>query len=183
MEEIKVTVIGSCVCRDLFEKDPEHFSFHTDIRFSSPISIMSEPVDFVKADFDCFTKNVKTVNGNWYKKNLINDINKTVFSALKERHGDYLILDFAESRISLAEIRWPNRNDSLLLTKSVSFKAHYQNNLKKNIFKNTSIKTISPLEYDDEYWAKTIYSFADKLLEIFDEEKIIDKKYACKALY
>ena len=58
-----ISVIGCCVCRDLFESDTENFSFHTDIRFYSPISMISSPVDFIKADFSDFTKEVKTVNG------------------------------------------------------------------------------------------------------------------------
>ena len=97
--------------------------------------MLAKPVDFVKADFDSFIKDVPTVNGKWYKKNLINDINKTAFDALKERHGDYLILDFAESRIPIAEIAWSDKPDSLLVTNSVSFRAHYNASFLKNILK------------------------------------------------
>lgn len=171
---IEVSVIGSCVARDLFEKDNgENFSFHTDIRFQSPISMLAEPVDFIKADFTHLTKKVPTVGGNWYKKNLINDINKTSFDALKERHGEYLILDLGESRISLAELSWPNREDKLLVSNSVSFRSHYSTNLSKNILKGTKIKSINPLEYSDDYWKQTIKEFAIRLLDIFKEEKII----------
>ena len=92
----EISVIGCCVCRDLFEKDTENFSFHTDIRFSNPISMLSDPIEGINADFGDFIKDVKVVNGKWYKKNLINDINKTAFKALEERHGEYLILYFAE---------------------------------------------------------------------------------------
>lgn len=169
-----ISVIGSCVCRDLFEKDNgENFSFHTDIRFSSPISMLSNPVDFVHADFDTFIKDVKVVNGKWYRKNLINDINKTAFDALKENHGEYLVLDFAESRISLAEISWPNKEDKLLVSYSTSFRSHYYASFKKNIFKDTSLKIINPLSYDDEYWKNVVVEFASKIKTIFDEEKII----------
>lgn len=169
-----VSVIGSCVCRDLFEKDNgENFSFHTDIRFSSPISMLSEPVNFVHADFETFVKDVKVVNGKWYRKNLINDINKTAFKALEENHGEYLILDFAESRISLAEISWPDRTDKLLVSYSTSFRSHYSASFKKNIFKNARLNILNPLTFNDEFWIKTVKDFANKLLKIFDEEKII----------
>lgn len=168
-----ISVIGCCVCRDLFESDTENFSFHTDIRFSSPISMISAPVDFIKADFSDFTKEVKTVNGKWYKKNLINDINKTAFKALQERHGEYLVMDFAEARISLAKISWKNRLDKLLVTNSVSFKAHYNASLKNNIFKDTKLEIINPLEYSDEFWRETIKEYSREILKIFDEEKII----------
>lgn len=179
-----ISVIGSCVCRDLFEKDNgENFSFFTDIRFSSPISMLSSPVDFIKADFNCFQKNVPTVNGNWYKKNLINDINKTAFEALREKHGEYLVLDFAESRISLANIKWNDKNAQLLVSNSVSFRAHYSASLSKNIFKDTSLEIINPLEYSDEFWKQTILDFSKELLKIFSEDKIILVKNKPGRLY
>lgn len=170
----EVTVIGSCVCRDLFEKDNgENYLFKTDIRFSSPISMLSNPVKFAKAGFEDFPKKVKVVGTNWYKKNLINDINKTAFDALKEKHGEYLILDFAESRIPLVKIRWKGKNEELIVTHSVTFKGHYDCNLSKNVFKNTSLEIVNPMSYDDNFWKKTIKSFSEKILELFDEDKII----------
>lgn len=170
----EITVIGSCVCRDLFEKDNgENYSFQTDIRFSSPISMLAEGVDSIKIDFDNFIKDVKTVNGKWYKKNLINDINKTAFSALKERHGEYLVLDLGESRISIAKIKCQNSDKELLVSNSVSFRAHLEASFRKNVFKNASIETINPLEFDDSFWKQTIKDFSKRILELFDEEKII----------
>ena len=173
MEEKRITVIGSCVCRDLFEKASDNYSFHTDIRFTSPISMFAKPVDSIKANFDTFIKDVKTVNGKWYKKNLINDINKTTFDALKERHGDYLVLDFAESRISVAEIVWPNKTDKLFVTNSVAFRAHYSASFSKNIFKGTKIINHNPLSYSDEDWKTSIFAFAKNILTLFEEDKII----------
>ena len=169
----EISVIGCCVCRDLFEADTESFSFHTDIRFSSPISMLSQPVDFMQADFSHFTEDVKTVGGKWYKKNLINDINKTAFTALEQRHGEYLVLDFEEARISLANIKWPGTPHSLLVSNSVSFRAHYQASLKYNVLNGTQIDVISPLDYDDGFWKRTIEAFAKKITGIFAEEKII----------
>lgn len=170
---VKITVIGSCACRDLFESDSENFSFYSDFRFMSPISITSKPVNGFRLDFCHFPKRVKFINGNWYKKNLINDFNKTAFSALDEKHGDFLVLDFAESRIGLAEIFWDGIDDSLLLTNSVSFKSQYRANLKNNILKNATIKTINPLEISDDLWRDSIRTFSEKIKKVFNEENII----------
>lgn len=170
----EITVIGSCVCRDLFEKDNgKNYSFQTDIRFSSPISMLSKSIEFVRAEEKHFENKVDVVGTNWYKKNLINDINKTAFEALKKRHGEYLVLDLAESRLSLANLKWNNHTQSLLVTNSVSFRGHYKNNLSKNIFKNTSFDVISPLSFSDDYWRDTIKAFVERLEEIFEEDKII----------
>lgn len=170
----EITVIGSCVCRDLFEEDNgKNYSFQTDIRFSSPISMLSEPVDFVLAQQDNFGKKVDIVGTNWYKKNLINDINKKAFDALEKKHGEYLILDLAESRLPLANLHWKKNDKTLLVTNSVSFRGHYKINLSKNIFKGTTFDVISPLHFSDFFWEKTIKEFANRLKKIFKEEKII----------
>ena len=170
----ELTVIGSCVCRDLFEKDNGiNYSFKTDIRFTSPISMLSKPVNYIHADQNLFQKKVDVVSGNWYKKNLINDINKTAFDALKEKRGEYLIIDLAESRLPLANIRWKNRTESLLVRNSVSFRGHYKTNLSKNIFKGTTFEVINPLMYDDDLWKVTIENYVNKLKEFFEEDKII----------
>ena len=86
MEKIKLSVIGSCACRDFFEYDNDQYEFHTDIRFCSPISLLAEPLDGIKVDFSDMTRKAMDVNGNWYKKTIINDINKTALSSLKENH-------------------------------------------------------------------------------------------------
>ena len=173
METKKISVIGSCACRDLFEKEPDTFSFFTDIRFSSIISMLSPSISSIHASFDCFIKDVKTLNGNWYKKNLINDINKTAFDALRERHGDYLILDLAESRIPLANIYISNCKDPLVVTFSTAFRTHFEASFSKNILKNANIQVINPLDVDDSIWKDTVESFVKEILSIFEEDHII----------
>lgn len=172
MDDKSVSIIGCCVCRDLFMND-DSFRFHTDIRFSSPISLIAEPVDFIKADFSHFKKKAMDVNGNWFKKTLINDINKTAFQALEERHGKYLIIDFTEARMALAKFSWPNKKETLLVSYSSAFRKQYAANLKNNIFKNATFEITPPLSIDDSTWENTLKEFAKRILKIFDEENII----------
>ena len=172
MNEKSISIIGCCVCRDLFMND-ETFTFHTDIRFSSPISLLAQPVDFIKADFADFKKKAMDVNGNWFKKTLINDINKTAFDALKERHGKYLVIDFTEARMAIVKFSWPNKNDHLLVSYSGAFRKQYSANLKNNVFKGATFEILPPLSFDDSFWENTIKTYAQKLLEIFEEENII----------
>lgn len=168
-----ISVIGSCVCRDLFMGDKENFEYLTDVRFSSPISMLSEPVDFIHADFEHLSKKAMDVNGNWFKKTLINDINKTTFKALEERHGDYLIMDMAEARMNLATISWPCHKDKLVVSNSGLFRKHYRFNLSKNIMKNTKLEITQVLSLSDEYWDKIIKQYAEKILSLFKEDHII----------
>ena len=169
----KVSVIGSCVCRDLFMNDEGNFEFHTDIRFSSPISVLAKPIESIKVDFDHLKNKAMDVNGNWFKKTLVNDINKTAFNALKERHGEYLVTDLAEARMNIATISFPNISEKLQVTNSGLFRKHYRFNLSKNIFKNVKIDITKVYSLDDDYWKMIIADYSKKLLEIFKEENII----------
>ncbi len=168
-----VTVVGSCVCRDLFMDDEGNFEFCTDVRFSSPISMLANPVKSIVINFDNLNNKAMDVNGNWFKKTLINDINKTTFEALNERHGEYLITDLVEARMQIAEIMHPNELAPLVITNSGVFKKHYRYNLQKNILKDCSIKIINPSDIDESTWENTINTYIDRLLCLFDERKII----------
>ena len=173
MEKIKLSVIGSCACRDFFEYDNDQYEFHTDIRFCSPISLLAGPLDGIKVDFSDMTRKAMDVNGNWYKKTIINDINKTALSCLKENHGDYLILDFAESRMRVADVSFPNIEGKLKISYSGAFRKQYTANLSRNVFKGAKFDISEPCFFDDDYWKKVIEEFSSRLLEIFKEENII----------
>lgn len=173
MEKIKLSVIGSCACRDFFEYGNDQYEFHTDIRFCSPISLLAEPLDGIKVDFSDMTRKAMDVNGNWYKKTIINDINKTALSSLKENHGDYLILDFAESRMRVADVSFPNVEGKLKISYSGAFRKQYTANLSRNVFKDAKFDITEPCFFDNDYWTKVIEEFSSKLLEIFKEENII----------
>ena len=91
-------------------------------------------------------------------------------------------MDFAEARIGLAQIHFPDQR-SLLVTNSVSFREQYSANLKNNILKDTKLEYDSPLEYDDAFWRTTIEAFAERLKTLFAEEKIILLKNRQAELY
>lgn len=168
-----VSIIGSCVCRDLFMGNKEKYEYLTDIRFSSPISMLAKPLNFINADFKHLKKRAMDVNGNWFKKTLLNDINKTAFSSLEEKHGEYLITDLVEARMNIATIRWTNREEQLVLTNSGLFRKHYRFNLCKNIMKNTSIEVTRVFSLSIDYWDKIIKEYTDKILSLFKETNII----------
>ena len=170
MEEKRISVIGSCPCRDLFE-GAEEFTFHTDIRFVSVISMMSNSVD-TKICIDDLSKKAGIFNGNWYKKNLVNDFNKVVFDSLAERHGDYLIVDLAESRLPLADIEFAN-GQKLTVTYSTCFKSHYLANLKDSKLKGAKLSFRNPIDISDDEWRDSIKRMVKEIKKIFDEEKII----------
>lgn len=171
-KKTKITIIGSCVCRDLFEGSDD-FEVLTDIRFCSPVSILSKPINDIKLTSNFFKRKAKHSKGQWFIKNLINDFNKTIFDSVKSKHGDYLILDLAESRIPLLSLTFVDSKQNLVLTESSPFREHYQLNLKNNLLKNTTCKHLIPNSIDDLEWKRIIKQYSNELKTIFDEENII----------
>ncbi len=172
MDDKSVSIIGCCVCRDLFMND-DSFSFHTDIRFSSPISLIARPSKTIKIDFNNFPNKALEADGKWFKKTIINDVNKTAFQALKENHGKYLIIDFVEARMDLADINIGKNGERLTVTNSGIFKRQFSANLSKNVFKNCEMRIIHSNQVGDDVWKQTLQEFADKIRCIFDEKNII----------
>lgn len=170
MEEKRISVIGSCPCRDLFEGADE-FTFHTDIRFVSVISMMSNSVS-TKISIDDLSKKAGIFNGNWYKKNLVNDFNKSVFDSLVERHGDYLVIDLAESRLPLVDFEFED-GQKLTLTYSTCFKNHYLANLQNTKLKDAKMSFRNPIDIPDEQWKDSIKRMVVEIKKLFDEDKII----------
>lgn len=170
MKTISVSVIGSCPCRDLFE-GAEEFTFHTDIRFVSVISMMGNSV-VTKICIDDLSKKAGIFNGNWYKKNLVNDFNKCVFESLAEMHGDYLVVDLAESRLPLVDFEFDD-GQKLTLTYSTCFKNHYLANLQNSKLKGARMSFRNPIDIPYERWEDSIKRMAVEIKKIFDEERII----------
>ena len=168
-----ISIIGSCACRDFFEFNKNDFEIMTDVRFSSPISIVSNPLSNICISMTDFTKDIKSISGNWYKKTVINDFNKTIFSALRSRHGEYLVLDLAESRIPLAKITDKVSSENTIITFSTAFRKHYYASLKRKPLNSISIESISPLSIRREEWLFALKKFVDQILKIFDPSKII----------
>lgn len=66
---MKITVIGSCAARDLFNyAEKDEFSFHRDVRFTSPFSLVSEPFpEKYRISIDDFINDAPTYNSKWFR--------------------------------------------------------------------------------------------------------------------
>ena len=180
----KFSVIGSCISRDLFPVNSPDYTFHTDIRFTSPYTLVSEPVpQQYRITHDDLSEGAGEYGGNWYRKNLWNDINKTVFEALHERHGDYLVVDLADVRIPIAKIRFPGEDKDYFVSNSLPFMAQYEASLKNNKLSDAEITVISPRDIPITEWTAALEAYAKKIGEIFDYEKVILIKNICVSDY
>ena len=173
MGKISVSVIGSCACRDFLEFGQSDFEVKTDIRFSSPISLVSKPLNNLNLTFDDLKKATFDVNGKWFKRTLINDINKTAFSSLKNKHGKYLLIDFCEARMNIAIIRKKGSCEEIYITHSGLFKKYYSTNLKNGALSGYELEIINPLSFSDNFWNSIMDQYVAYILSLFDEQNII----------
>lgn len=163
------SVIGSCPCRDFLEFHKDRYNVETDVRFQSIFSIVANPLSGAFFDESIFKKNLSKDDTNWFRKNLLIDLNKNLFNKLNERHGEYLIIDFAETRSMLARIF--HNNEELLVTWSSVFRRHFKSSMQ--IFNKDSFEIINPLTIPKESIYKCIESFLESIKKIFPTDKII----------
>ncbi|MBQ8163603.1 MAG: LicD family protein [Clostridia bacterium] len=180
----RFSVIGSCISRDLFPIGDENYTFHTDIRFTSPFTLVSDPITPQRQiDHEDMAQPVPTYSTEWYKKNICNDVNKTVFEALKERHGDYAIIDLADIRIPILKITFEGDEKAYYISDSLPFRAQYEGNLRNNKLQGAIIERISPRDIPLDSWHKALEKYAQRLNEIFDYDKVILIKNECVSEY
>lgn len=173
--KVSVSVISSCIGRDLFSFDDARYEFKTDIRFTSPFTIANNPIPkeymISKDDFINPTSNY---DSNWFHKNLINDVNKVAFDSLTNLHGDWVVVDLADARINIAEVTFKDcQNEKYYISNSLPFKLHYNASLKLNKLKDIEIKEKNPLEFSMDEWESQIKNYKKRLLEIFSPDHII----------
>lgn len=156
---INVDIFGSCVTRDLFEFDKQRcFKINEYIARQAVISSLSKPLYYSKENIH--------LSSNFQKKQIESDLNKDIFLKLQNSLGEYLIIDMIEERFKIAKI------DRSYITVS--------NELNLSRFlDNYSFKL-----YDKDYrhgkvyfrhkaYKKIISAFCKKILEIYNEDKII----------
>jgi len=180
----RFSVIGSCISRDLFPINDPNYTFHTDVRFVSPFTLVSESLPQERnVNGDDFANAVATYGTNWYIKNLCNDINKTAFSALDQIHGDYLVVDLADARIPVCKLTFPDSEKEYFVSNSLPFRAQYQANLKFNKLSDVDMTLLNPRDISIQSWIKALEIYAKKIGEIFDYSHVILIKNFCVAEY
>jgi len=180
----KFSVIGSCISRDLFPMEDPEYTFHTDIRYTSPYTLVSAPVPAERRiSAEDLKNDVPEFSTNWYRKNLVNDVNKAVFDALAERHGDYLIVDLADVRIPINEVTFPGDEGKYYISDSLPFKAHYKGNLAEGKFEGAELRQLNPREIPLSEWEAALERYAKRIAEVFDYSKVILIKNVCVSEY
>ncbi len=96
MEKTKISVLGCCVSRELFNYT-DKFNVVSTV-YSSFISLFEDKIE-VSMD-DC----LKAIESNFQARNVWLECNKEVFNYLKSQKGNYFLIDFGETINGFFEI-------------------------------------------------------------------------------
>lgn len=101
-QKTTVSIFGACVSRDLFAMQrPETYEVQQYVSFVSPLSaVMTPPINGIQLNPDKIEPGRESA---FSRRNLALDCNKQVFSYLEQKPAEWLMLDLADARFSIAQ--------------------------------------------------------------------------------
>ena len=118
-EKKHVSIIGSCISRDVFGFNQDS-GYQID-RFVQSISPISGGTDSV-SDID-YQRAINDIMGeyeisNFYKRNFALDLTGKAFDYLFEADSEYLLMDMTTCRYDLLKNAWGGGNDKTIISTS-----------------------------------------------------------------
>lgn len=166
-DKVVINILGCCVSRDILEQNKDKYLIPRYAAFVSPWSMFTgEKV--VISDEELGKYNIS----NFRIRCLQHDANLSTLDYLKEQKSDWLLLDLADTRLSIAD--WHKTNVYMSYTTGLkgAIKA-FENKLGNDY----NLISCADLPWD-EFETKLIFLF-DKLLELYKPEQIIFNEIYC----
>ncbi|MTD09911.1 hypothetical protein GIX10_00375 [Acinetobacter sp. YIM 103518] len=162
---IKAAIFGSCVSKDILVIGGIQKLFECTspfISFISPYSLMFEKSshEYTNDNFEWGTE--------WYKKNLVTDLNRNFLNVLKEANSDFLILDLSVAYYSIIEF-----NNKFGGKSFGTFAASLNKNFKALKQEDGEYKLHRALEFSDDFLEQGMKVFCDALKTIYRDDQII----------
>lgn len=164
-EKTTVSVLGSCVSRDVFGiARPDSYKVEQCVTTLSPMSFMQNPPEngFVLQNDDLKTNK----SSAYFIRSLCLDVNKKVFDFMNEKRSDWLVIDLGTVRNPILTFSKHN----ITVSKGGAYTSN-QNKLLKLLGKEYTTK--SARHYSSEEWNVCIQRFLDEILKLYRPEQII----------
>ena len=147
-----IDIHGSCVSRDVF-----NFDENKEVEIGQYFARQS----FVSA---VSTPSIKQINVNlpssFQKRMVESDLTKDMFEKLSLKKARYLLIDLIDERLNLIKY-----NNSIFT---------FSDELKNSKFmENFDVEVVDKLSMSNSIWKKSMDEYVNRLLEIYDEDKII----------
>lgn len=161
---VKFNILGSCVCRDIFNFTKEDFKVVKYANGSALPSMCSDPPS-ISLSIEEFK-----FRSNFEKRCAVIDFNKASFEYISSELSDYIVISLSDNRIDLAEL-YDNCDKIINL---VSFGTTFKDNYKEiDKLKNFSLKTYKALGLPQSFYYHYIDIFVQKLLQLYPINRII----------
>ncbi|MDO4156817.1 MAG: SDR family NAD(P)-dependent oxidoreductase [Oscillospiraceae bacterium] len=160
-----VSILGDCVSRDLFAMQrPDDYIIEQYVSFASPMSLVSEPPQngFV-LDLDKLSLKKESA---FSRRCLKLDCDKAAFSYLAQKKSEWLVMDLADARFSIAKFYKSGATFSI----SNDFNLHKME--LEEMLQEKSIKKLCT-EFSEEEWEQAIQRFLGEVLKLYQPEQII----------
>lgn len=161
---IKFNILGSCVCRDIFNHGNNNFQVN---KYTNGSSLPSMCADTPKITLSMDDFKFRS---NFEKRSALIDFNKSSFEYVDSEKSDYLLISLSDNRIDLAELYDQNGNFINIVTFGTTFKENYYEIPQIKEFK---FKIFKPLQLPLSLYFRSIDIFVDRILQLYPRDKII----------
>lgn len=166
----RINVLGCCVSRDSIEFNKEKYIVPRYAAFVSPWSMFSGKCEV--SDWDI----CKSGTTSFMQKCVEHDAELSTIDYIKEEQSDWLLLDFADCRLSI--VVWGTKN--ILLTYSVAVKNNIAS-FAKQFGNDYDIIKAYDLPYDQ--FITRIDFLLEQLVKIYPVNKIILHEFYCADVF
>lgn len=163
MDKQKVAIIGSCISRDVFNREDNSFEISSYFNFCSIVSWYMKKSEELKISVDEVGH-----KSDWFNRCIAADINKSIVQDTFVNSPDWLIIDLMSERLEIGKCRlfggdvWLTMHDDLKKTEL------YQK--EELVIGNEFVKWE---KLDNKKKNEIIKTFCESLLEHIPAEKII----------
>ncbi|MBQ9760434.1 MAG: hypothetical protein IJW16_03690 [Clostridia bacterium] len=177
-KQIHVSIIGSCVCRDIFSlsKNAEGYGDHENeyivdrfIQSINPLSAVGEKMPEEVAN-KLVRESSASSTSNFYKRNFKLDVQKSWDDYLSEVRSEWLVVDFSTMRLPVRCF------GSTYVTQSLEEEVQKgQIALPEDaqLRQLAATRTLSLSELTDTELEQIVNTYLDRLLQIYPQQKII----------
>lgn len=168
---ITINILGSCVCRDIFNYDTEGiFSVGKYTNGASVLSLTA-PRPKIALNIEDFQ-----LRSNFEKRSAWLDYSKTAFDYVENegKTSDYLVISLSDCRMDMAEIWNTDHTERISFTSfGTTFRENYQQCFSVGKMKGTSVEIYKALNLPLFFFEEALGRYAEKLLSVYEERKII----------
>lgn len=164
-----VTILGSCVSRDVFNLRQDRYSVVLNIQRNSIKTLYGNALDFPEEVYNC-------AGNGWNARMLKYNAQKEIPGILAEKPSDYIVIDLVEDRFNIASFAYNGKD--IMMPHYLGFQKFVESLTDgdgNTPFEN--FKSIPPESLGEDFLNDCIEKAATLLTKIYRQEQIIINEF------